>query len=102
MGLSAVGSSTNFLHGVLTNQIVCGDITDVTANGGHYVADSQCSMPCSGDPTHLCGAGNLLTTHYLNTPMNVWHTPSNTGYYGASTTSSFSAAALTRSLVDSS
>ena len=102
MGLSAVGSSTNFLRGVLTSYIVCGDVADVAANGGYYVADSQCSMPCSGDPTHLCGAGNLLTTYYWNATMNVWHTPPNTGYYEASIASRLSSVSLTRSLVDSS
>ncbi|KIM63207.1 glyoxal oxidase [Scleroderma citrinum Foug A] len=62
------------------SKCLCGDITDVAANG-HYVADSQCNMPCSGDLTHLCGADNLLTTYYWNGTMNVWHTPSNAGYY---------------------
>ena len=70
------------------SEIVCGDITDVAANGGHYMADSQCNMPCSGDPNHLCGAGNLLTTYYWN-GMNIWNTPSNTGHYEASTTYPF-------------
>jgi len=81
----------------LTSEIVCGDITDVAANGGYYVADTQCNMLCSGDPTHLCGSNNLLTTYYWNGTMNTWHTPSNTGYYEASTTYRFffSAAALT-------
>ncbi|KAF8452229.1 hypothetical protein L210DRAFT_3499268 [Boletus edulis BED1] len=67
-------------------QCFCGDISDVTSNGGTYVADSECNMACSGDPIHLCGAGNRLTTYYWNgtTPLYVWNTPENTGYYEAS------------------
>ncbi|KAL4076636.1 glyoxal oxidase [Scleroderma yunnanense] len=63
------------------SQCFCGDITDVAANGGYYVADSQCNMACSGDPIHFCGSNNLLTTYYWNGTMNVWNTPSNTGFY---------------------
>ena len=84
MGHNAV-SSVFLKNDWLTSRVVCGDITDVAANGGDYVADSQCNMTCSGDPTHLCGAAYRLTTYYWNGKMNVWHTPSNTGYYQAST-----------------
>ena len=66
-------------------EVVCGDVSDVAANGGTYVADSECNLSCSGDPVHLCGAGNRLTTYYwTGTPLNVWNTPANTGYYEAS------------------
>ena len=65
--------------------LVCGDVNDVTTNGGTVVSDSECNMPCSGDPIHLCGAGNRLTTYYwTGTPLYVWNTPKNTGYYEAS------------------
>ena len=64
---------------------VCGDISDVNTNGGTFVPDSECNMPCSGDPIHFCGAGNRLTTYYwTGTPLYVWNTPENTGYYEAS------------------
>ena len=57
----------------------------MAANGGTYVADSDCNLSCSGDPIHLCGGGNRLTTYYwTGTPLNVWNTPANTGYYEAS------------------
>ena len=70
---------------LVTLKEVCGDISDVTANGGTYVADSQCNMACSGDPVHLCGGGNRLTTYYwTGTPLYTWNTPENTGYYEAS------------------
>jgi hypothetical protein len=63
-------------------QCFCGDVSDVTTNGGTYVTDSECSTPCSGDAIHLCGGGNLLTTYYwTGTPLSVWNTPANTGYY---------------------
>ncbi|KAF8556655.1 DUF1929-domain-containing protein [Imleria badia] len=51
-------------------QCFCGDTSDITTNGGTYVADSQCNIACSGDPIHLCGAGNRLTTYYwTGTPL---------------------------------
>lgn len=62
-------------------QCFCGDVSDITAAGGTYVSDSQCNMACSGDPIHLCGAGNRLSTYYWNGTMNAWNTPANTGYY---------------------
>jgi len=63
-------------------QCFCGDIDDVANNGGTTVADSECNIVCSGDPLHLCGGGNLLTTYYwTGTPLYVWNTPANTGYY---------------------
>ncbi|KAH7886764.1 copper radical oxidase-like protein [Phlebopus sp. FC_14] len=65
-------------------QCFCGDIADVEANGGTYVSDSDCNMPCSGDPIHLCGGGNRLSTYYWNGSMNVWNTLDNIGYYEAS------------------
>ena len=62
----------------------CGDITDVTANGGVFGAESECATPCPGDPIHLCGDGNRLNTYYWNGTLNNWHTPENTGFYEAS------------------
>ncbi|KAG1865028.1 copper radical oxidase-like protein [Suillus subalutaceus] len=62
-------------------QCFCGDVSDITAVDGTYVSDSQCNMACSGDPIHLCGAGNRLSTYYWNGTMNTWNTPANTGYY---------------------
>jgi len=59
----------------------CGDVSDVTASGAVFGADSECTTPCPGDPIHICGDGNRLTTYYWNGVMNNWHTPSNIGYY---------------------
>ena len=37
-------------------------------------------MACSGDPTFLCGAGNLISLYrWTGTPLYTWHTPSGTG-----------------------
>ncbi|KAN0078350.1 glyoxal oxidase [Tylopilus felleus] len=65
-------------------QCFCGDISDVNTNGGVLVPDSECTMPCSGDPTHVCGDAWKLTTYYwTGAPLYVWNTPENTGYYEA-------------------
>lgn len=70
---------------VVDLEAVCGDTSDVTADSGGFVADSECNMPCSGDAIHLCGGSNRLTTYYwTGTPLYVWNTPDNTGYYEAS------------------
>jgi len=59
----------------------CGDITDVTNNDGVFGAASECTTPCPGDPIHICGDGDRLTTYFWNGTMNNWHTPANTGFY---------------------
>ena len=62
----------------------CGDISEVTTNGGTFVPDAECNMPCSGDPAHACGAVNKSSTYYWDgAPLYVWHKPENTGYYEA-------------------
>ncbi|KAG8215859.1 copper radical oxidase [Butyriboletus roseoflavus] len=64
------------------NQCFCGDVSDATNGSGGYVADSECNTACSGDPGHLCGGPNRLTTYYwTGTPLYVWNTPGNTGHY---------------------
>ncbi|KAG2002470.1 hypothetical protein CC2G_004661 [Coprinopsis cinerea AmutBmut pab1-1] len=59
----------------------CGDPSDVDEYGGVFVDDDECFMPCPGDPTHVCGAGNRLTTYYWNGVMQEWKTPAVTGHY---------------------
>ncbi|TFK22851.1 copper radical oxidase [Coprinopsis marcescibilis] len=59
----------------------CGDEKDITDNNGVFVADSECNMPCPGDPAHICGAGNRLTTYYWDGAMYNWKTPAVTGQY---------------------
>lgn len=59
----------------------CGDTTDVTANNGVWAPEAQCDTPCPGDPTHICGSGNRLTTYFWNGTINDWKKPANTGRY---------------------
>ena len=59
----------------------CGDVSDVTKNDGVFGDESECGIPCPGDPTTICGSGNRLTTYYWNGVMNNWHTPANIGRY---------------------
>jgi hypothetical protein len=68
----------------LNDYLDCGDITDVAANNGVFGAETECTTPCPGDPIHLCGGGNRLTTYYWNGSLNVWHTPTNAGRYEVS------------------
>ncbi|KAJ2932171.1 hypothetical protein H1R20_g4934, partial [Candolleomyces eurysporus] len=59
----------------------CGDETDVAAENGVFVPESQCNIPCPGDPLHICGSGNRLTTYFWNGVLNNWKRPANTGRY---------------------
>ncbi|KAG9240976.1 WSC domain-containing protein [Calycina marina] len=45
------------------------------------VADVQCNSPCTGDKTHLCGSGNLLTYYTYNATISLykWDFPTGTG-----------------------
>jgi len=64
--------------------IDCGDTIDVKNKNGLFVNESECTMPCPGDPTFLCGAGNRLNTYFWDGPdgtANTWHTPNNKGRY---------------------
>ncbi|KAI0925387.1 hypothetical protein AcV7_005644 [Taiwanofungus camphoratus] len=59
----------------------CGDIEDVEEYSPGFANATDCSMPCSGDPIHLCGGPERLQLYYWNGSLDVWHTPENTGYY---------------------
>ncbi len=60
----------------------CGDVADVVNQGGVLAAETDCSMPCSGDPIHLCGAGNRLSYYeWTGTPLQTWSTPAQHGEY---------------------
>lgn len=37
------------------NQCFCGDVSDVTTNSAGPAPETDCNIPCSGDPLHLCG-----------------------------------------------
>lgn len=60
----------------------CGDVSDIQANGGTPAPETDCTIPCSGDPIHLCGGAQRLQLYeWVGTPLNVWHTPAVTGFY---------------------
>lgn len=59
----------------------CGDVSDVIQYSPGFSAESDCSMPCSGDPLHLCGGPERLQLYYWNGGLQTWHTPANTGRY---------------------
>ncbi|THG96906.1 hypothetical protein EW026_g5007 [Hermanssonia centrifuga] len=59
----------------------CGDVSDTTASPGFATNPGDCSMPCSGDPIHLCGGPQRLQYYKWNGNLNVWNTPANTGQY---------------------
>ena len=65
----------------------CGDISDITTSGATFAPETDCNLPCSGDPIHLCGGPLRLSVYYWNSttnPLYVWNTPANTGYYEVS------------------
>jgi len=55
----------------------------VAANGGTTAAETDCDMPCPGSLTELCGGVERLSLYTWSTtsPLYVWNTPANTGYY---------------------
>lgn len=61
--------------------VVCGDVDDLTASGSTFGAESECSLPCPGDPIHLCGAGDRLSLYQWKGDLNVWNKPTNIGRY---------------------
>ncbi|KAH9020918.1 copper radical oxidase [Lactarius hengduanensis] len=59
----------------------CGDVADITNNGGTTAPESDCTMACSGDPLHLCGNGWRLQLYLWRGTLNNWGTPANIGRY---------------------
>ncbi|THU87877.1 copper radical oxidase [Dendrothele bispora CBS 962.96] len=59
----------------------CGDTEDLTENGSTKGADSECTIQCPGDPIHICGGVQRMTTYTWSGSLNVWHQPQNTGFY---------------------
>jgi hypothetical protein len=59
----------------------CGDVENISANGGVQAPEADCSMACTGDPTHLCGGPERLQLYTWTGNLNVWHTPANVGGY---------------------
>ncbi|KAI9461541.1 galactose oxidase [Russula earlei] len=59
----------------------CGDVADITNNGGTTATETDCSMACSGDPLHLCGGAQRLQLYLWNGNLNTWNRPANIGRY---------------------
>lgn len=73
--------TTNFMDLFLD----CGDLSDVKAAGVEFAPESDCDLPCPGDPIHLCGAGNRIQYYvWTGAPPYVWNNPQNKGYYDVS------------------
>ena len=64
-----------------TLSLGCGDVVDITDNGGIAAAESDCTTACSGDPLHLCGGAQRLQLYLWNGTLNNWQTPANAGQY---------------------
>jgi hypothetical protein len=57
----------------------CGDLEGIEKQGSVQVAESECSTPCPGDPTAICGQGNRLTWYkWTGDPLYVWQYPQGT------------------------
>src|ERR1700679_3117637 len=67
----------------------CGDWADISNNNGTTAAETDCNVPCSGDPSHLCGGSWRLQLYLWNGTLNNWRTPSNIGRYEVRTKFSF-------------
>ena len=59
----------------------CGDVADITNNGGTTAPETDCTMACSGDSSHLCGGSQRLQRYLWNGVLNNWQTPTNIGQY---------------------
>ena len=58
------------------DECYCGDLDDISNGNSTYVADSQCTMPCSGNATAICGAGNRISLYkWTGTPLYTWNYP---------------------------
>ncbi|KAN0105464.1 copper radical oxidase [Russula decolorans] len=59
----------------------CGDVEDITNNGGTTALETDCTTACSGDPLHLCGGPQRLQLYLWNGTLNNWQIPANIGRY---------------------
>ncbi|EJT97858.1 hypothetical protein DACRYDRAFT_84208 [Dacryopinax primogenitus] len=76
------------------NECYCGN--DFTNNGGGQAASSDCSTPCAGSSTEICGGGWRLSVYTLSTAASVTSVASSTTT--TSTTSTTSSSTATPSL----
>ena len=59
----------------------CGDVQDISTNGGQMAPETDCSMPCSGDPIHLCGGAERLQLYEYAGGIDNFNHPTNIGRY---------------------
>ncbi|KIM19520.1 glyoxal oxidase, partial [Serendipita vermifera MAFF 305830] len=68
----------------LGTECSCGDPADVTKNSPGPAPAADCSVPCRGSPTDLCGGVSKISLYSWDmneTPLYVWNTPANKGHY---------------------
>lgn len=54
----------------------CGDEYTVKTLGRTFYPESDCDMPCTGNSSTLCGAGNRISYYtWKGTPLNSWDSP---------------------------
>lgn len=65
---------------MLTPGIDCGDLDGVEATGAQNVSETECQIPCTGNPEAYCGGNNRLTWYrWENDPIYVWNYPTGNG-----------------------
>ncbi|KAI0246519.1 copper radical oxidase [Lactifluus subvellereus] len=63
------------------NECWCGDVADISNNKGTTAPETDCSMECSGDPSHFCGGTWRLQLYLWNGNLLTWNTPANIGRF---------------------
>ena len=54
-------------------QCFCGDQAQVIAAGSKFMPETDCAMPCTGNSSYLCGAGNRISFYnWTGTPLESW------------------------------
>ncbi len=57
----------------------CGNEAAVKSLGRTFYPESDCNMPCPGNASTICGAGNRLSYYtWAGTPLNSWDFPAGT------------------------
>ncbi|MCJ1398945.1 hypothetical protein MMC11_002146 [Xylographa trunciseda] len=58
----------------------CGDSRDVLAAGSTVQPDASCNVACSGNPSYLCGGGNLISYYtWTGANLQTWNYPTGNG-----------------------
>ena len=75
--MSAVSTfNLHFIVFPLTHTVDCGDVQNVVDIGATLQPESDCSMPCSGNASEICGAGDRLSYYtWGGSPLYVWEFP---------------------------